>query len=153
RPHVVAREMGVDVVRAVDVARVAEILVVARGAGEAEGVVPAAGVLDDLDERLLVHRPVFREDAGPGIEGAVEGARRRRVDLALEPPVEGAQAEGLEVRTLASPVVEDLDVLPLPLLVGQDIAGLTLYTEKRVGERAGRADVGVGKAGSGAAAG
>ena len=50
----VGGERAVEIVRAVGVAEIAHVLIVAGGAGEIERVVPADGVLHDLDQRIAV---------------------------------------------------------------------------------------------------
>ena len=93
-------------------AGVSQILVVTRGAREAEGIVAPAGILDELQQRLVIDGVVLRIQTGTGIERAI----RERVVVGSisrsRPPVEGAQAERLEVAALAPLHVHDLENWP-----------------------------------------
>ena len=127
--------LGVDVVRAVHVPGISHVLVVARGAREAEEIVTTARILDQLHQRLVIDGVVLRVQAGPRVERTHQGAGGGRVDLALEPPVEGAQAERLEVRALTPLHVDDLDELPRPDLVAPGRARPDVEIDQRLRER------------------
>ena len=92
-------------------AGVSQVLVVARGAREAEGIVAPAGILDEFQQRLVIDGVILGVQAGARVERAHQGAGGGGVDLAFEAPVEGAQAERLEVGALAPLHVHDLDEL------------------------------------------
>ena len=139
RADAVALALGVDVVRAVHMAGVSQILVVARGARDAEGIVAPARVLDELEQRFVIDGVVLGVQAGAGIERAHQGAGGGGVDLAFEAPVEGAQAERLEVAALAPLHVHELDELAGPDLVAPGGAGLDVEVDQRVRERRRRA--------------
>ena len=130
-------ELRVEVVRAVDVPEVAHVLVVLRGAGEAEGVVAADRVADDLDERLEVVVEELRVEAGGGVGVAHQRARGRRVEAALLAVLQLRGAEGEEVGALAPSHVDHLDVLARLHLVGERRGAVDLEVEARVGERVG----------------
>ena len=134
-----ALALGVDVVRAVHVAGVSQVLVVTRRAREAEGIVAPAGILDELEQRLVIDGVVLGVQAGAGVERAHQGAGGGGVDLALQAPVEGAQAERLEVGALAPLHVHDLNELARLDFVAQDGAGLDVEVDHRVRERRRRA--------------
>ena len=116
-------------------ARIAEVFVIARGAGEAEHVMPPAGVLHDFHQRFVIRRPVFREDAGLGITVAHQGPRGGRLDLPLQPFFEGAEGERLKVGTLPSLHVEDLNPLTRLHLIGGGVSGLDVEVLQRIRER------------------
>ena len=130
-------ELRVEVVGAVDVAEVAHVLVVLRGAGEAEGVVAADRVADDLDERLEVVVEELGVEAGRRVGVAHQRARRRRVEAALLAFLQLRGAEGEEVGALAAAHVDHLDVLAGLHLVGERRGAVDLEVEARVGERIG----------------
>jgi len=117
---------------------VALVLVVARGTRQAESVVASAGILHHLQQRLVVDGEVLRGEAGRGIEAAVQGARRRRVDVAQDTARQRAQRESLEIGALPALHVEDLDPLAGLHLVGAGRAGIDGRIQERVGQRCGR---------------
>ncbi len=131
----VRQQLRVEVVRAVDVAEVAHVLVVLRVARQREGVVPADGVADDLDQRLLVG--VVELPVQPRLRVRVPHQRacRRRVEAALVPRLELLRVEGQEVGALAALHVDHLDVLAGPHLVRERGGARHLEVEPRVGER------------------
>ena len=131
-------ELRVEVVGAVDVAEVAHVLVVLGGAGEAEGVVAADRVADDLDERLEVVVEELRVEAGGRVRVPHQRARRRRVEAALLALLQLRGAEGEEVGALAAAHVDHLDVLAGLDLVGERRGAVDLEVEPGVGERVGQ---------------
>ena len=132
-------------------ARIAEVFVIARGTGEAEHVMPPAGVLHDLHQRLMVRRPVFREDTGLGIAVAHQGSRGGRLNLPLQPFFEGAEGERLKVGTFPPLYVEDLNPLTRLHLIGGGVSGLDVEVLKRIGQRIRRGHPALALTGIGAA--
>ncbi len=137
-PDAEGGKLAVDVVRTVDMAGIAQILVIARGTGQPERVMPPDRVLHDLDQRLVIDGEVLRVQPRHRVERAHQRTGRRRVDLALQPPVERAERKSLEVGAFAALHVEDLDELPGLHDVGKCLAGPDVLVQKRVGQRIGR---------------
>ena len=116
--------------------RIAHVLIIPRRAGQPECVVSPAGVLHDLDQRFLIHGPVFRGETGFGVEPPRYRSGGRGVDIALDALVQRAEREGLEVRTLAALHVEHLDELAPADLVALGISGQDVDDPpKRIGQR------------------
>ncbi len=76
-------------------ARIAHVVIVLGRAGQAEGVVPQAGVLHDLHQRLHILVVVFGHQPGARIGLAHEGSRRGDVKATLDALLEHIGPEGL----------------------------------------------------------
>ena len=108
-------------------AGIPHVLVVTRGTREAERVVAPARILNDLEQRFLIHGVVLREQTGNGIKRSHQGTGRGRIDIALAASIEGAQAERLKVAALAPLHVDNMDELTRPDLVCS--GGARLYVD------------------------
>ena len=128
------RHLPVEVLRAVDVARVAPVLVVLGRTREAEGVVAADRVADDLDERILVDVVELPLQTWHRVRLAHERARGRRVEPALEPRLELPAMEREEVGALLALDVDHLDELACAHLVGERRRRVDPEVEPRLGE-------------------
>ncbi len=131
-------------------AEVAHVLVVLGRAGEAERVVAADGVTDDLDERLEVVVEELGVEPGGGVRVAHQRPRGRCVEAALLAFLKLRCAEREEVGALATLDVDHLDVLTGLHLVGERRGAIDLEVEARVGERIGESKLGAGRVWPGA---
>jgi hypothetical protein len=131
-------QLGVEVVGAVDVTGIPLVLVVLGVAGQREGVVPADGVPDHLDQRAHVLVEELAEQARLRVGAAHQVARRGGVQAALRAVGEPAAVKGQEIRALPAGHVDDLDVLARLDLVGAGGAGRYPQVEHGVGERGGQ---------------
>ena len=116
-------------------ARIALILVVLGRTGEAEGVVTADRVADDLDERILIDVVELPLQAGHRVGLAHERACRRRIETSLDTRLELDAIEREEVGALLALDVDDLDELPRAHLVGERRRRVDTEVEPRLGER------------------
>ena len=126
-------------------AEVAHVLVVLGRAGEAERVVAADGVTDDLDERLEVVIEELGVEPGGGVRVAHQRPGGGCVEAALLAFLELRCAEREEVGALATLDVDHLDVLAGLHLVGERRGAIDLEVEARVGERIGESELGAGR--------
>ena len=128
------RQRRVEVVGAVDMAGITHVGVVLLRACVEEAVVPAAGVADHLDHRLEVLVIAFREQARRRTGTARQRAGRGRVQAEFQAAVETGHGQGLEIRTLPTLHVDDLDELAGPDLVGFRGASGDATVDARVGQ-------------------
>ena len=131
-------QRGVEVGRAVGVTGIADVVVIFCRAGEREGVVAAACVLHDLDQRLHVLVVIFRVQAGHRIARAHQRARRRHVERMVLAAVELARRKTLEVGALPAVDVDDLDVVAGLDEIGLGGCRLDALVEHGIGERIGQ---------------
>ena len=123
---------------------VAHVVVILRGAGGAEGVVSAAGILDYLDQRLEIDVVEFRVQAGRRVGGADHVPGRGGVQVTFDPLFEQRCVKALEIGAFASLDVDDLDIVAGLDLVRVRGARFDPIIEQRVGERIGHADHALG---------
>ena len=98
-----------DVVRAIQVAGKAAILIAARGAGHAEGIVAATGVLHHTQHGIEVPVVELVKQAGPRIGPAHHGAGGCAVNRALQPFFQCIAAQRHEIGALLTFEINDLD--------------------------------------------
>ena len=94
------------------------LFITARGAGQAKGVMPAAGVLHHVQERPHVAVKELVEQPGAGIGTPHHRPGGGAVDHQLFAAVETVAAKGGEVRALLALDVDDLDEFALFHLIG-----------------------------------
>ncbi|MPL84472.1 hypothetical protein SDC9_30437 [bioreactor metagenome] len=131
-------QRGVEVVRAVRVPRIANVVVIFRRAGHGEGVVPAAGVLDHLDQRGEVLIVVFRVQPRVRIGVPHQRAGGGDVERVHDAAVELARIEALEIGALAAVDVEDLEEFARLHHIGLGGCRFHPQIQKRIGERIGQ---------------
>ena len=108
----VLAQRTIEVFRAVGMAGIADVVIVLGGAGQREGIMPPAGILNDLDQRHKVLIEVFRMQTGQRIgmaHGAAGGGDIKRMFDAL---VELAGREALKIGALAAVDIDDLQIVP-----------------------------------------
>ena len=141
RRNVVIGQRSVEIGRAVDMAGIADVVIILLRAGHREGVVPPAGVLNDLDQRQHFLIVIFRMQARHGIGMAHEGARRRHVQRMLDPLVQFGGRETFEIGALAAIDILNLDVVARLDEIGFGGGAVHPDTLQRVSQRIGQLEL------------
>ena len=102
---------------------------------------PAARVLNDLDERVEIDVEILRIDARRGVDRPGQRTSRRRIDFPFESLVQSAKRESLEIGALPALHVEHLNVFAGLHLVANRFAGLHVDVLQRFRERVGRSEL------------
>ena len=123
-------------------AGIADIVVILGRAGQREGIVPAAGVLDHFDQRQHVLIIVFRVQARHRVGVFHQRARGGHVERVLDSLVELARCEALEIGALPTVHIEDLDVVARFHEIGLGGGRMNADVGNRVGQRIGKFEPG-----------
>ena len=133
--HAIGLQRIVEVVGAVHVPGITHVIVVFGRARRPEGVVPPAGVLNDLDQRFEIDVVKLGVQAGCGIRRADHVASGGGIQVAFDTLFQQWCIETLKIRTFATFDVDNLDIVAGPDLVGKGGACRNAVVEQGVRER------------------